>query len=301
MKNNKIINSLNKINPSNKAKERIWKNINIQLENYCPEERKRNMNKKVILAAVCAIFISATTAFAAYRYMTEDMLAKDMGDNKLSEAFSEESIVSTHTESMGDYKATLLGITSGKNISDSIPEYNGEPLPDRTYAAVAIEKTDGSKMTYDDEVLVTPLIQGLKPWQYNIYTMNGGYSAQLVDGVLYRIVDFNNIEYFSDRQIYIAITDSGFYRKEAYNYDESSGLITPNTNYKGTNILFELNLDKTKADREKAQEYIDGINREMGYDELENSSQAESISTENEYDIEVITGENSEEIIISNK
>ncbi len=63
-------------------------------------------------------------------------------------------------------------------------------------------------MTFDDSILILPLIDGLKPWEYNIYTMHGIYGAQITDGVLYRIIEFDSIGCFADRNVYMAVTDS---------------------------------------------------------------------------------------------
>lgn len=118
-------------------------------------------------------------------------------------------------------------------------------------------------MTYDDEILITPLIEGYEPWIYNIFTMNGGYSENIIDGILYRIIEFDNIEYFADRSVYLAVLNNGFYNINAYNYDIKTGLITRNNDYNGTNILFNLDMDKSKANPQKAKEYISKIQNEI--------------------------------------
>ncbi len=207
-------------------------------------------NKILILAAAVCLF--SVSAFAAQKYFSAGEAAHMLGDDRLAEEFGEES---GEWESDGDYKARLLGVTSGENIS-SFVTMSEEANPERSYAVVAVERTDGRDMTYDDEMLITPLIEGLEPWKYNIYTMHGSYMGRIVDGVLYRIIDFDSIEYFGDRHIYMAVVSDMFFDKDAYYYDEDTGEISVNESYDGTNLLFDVKTDKSKADPVKAEEYL---------------------------------------------
>ena len=234
--------------------------FDIEREDLNNMKKSTKIKVSFLLSAVI-VCVLAVTAFAAYNYLTAKQVANKFDDPILADNFKENEI-QVKTIKDGKYKVTLLGLTSGKNIS-KFESSSWELFPDRTYAAVAVEKTDGSAMTYDDEVLVTPLIEGLAPWQYNICTMNGGWQGQIIDGVLYRIVDFDSIEYFADKHIYLAVLDQTFYSIDAYNYDEKTGLISVKESYDGTNILFDLNVDKSKADPVKAEEYLYKINKEM--------------------------------------
>jgi hypothetical protein len=140
--------------------------------------------------------------------------------------------------------------------------------PNRTYVAVAIENADGTDMTkeYENNFFVSPLIQGLKPWSYNIASMNGSYSEKVVDGVLYRVIECDSIEVFADKKLYLAISDTAFFSREAFDYDEETGHITENTAYEGTNVLFEFELDESKADPVKAEEYLKQLEEEWSSD-----------------------------------
>jgi hypothetical protein len=135
--------------------------------------------------------------------------------------------------------------------------------PDRTYAVVSIARQDGSKMpdTRDAEYckvpfFVSPLVKGKKPWQANIASMNGGYSELVVDGVMYRVIECDGLEMFADRGLYLCISDTSFYSIKAFEYDEATGQVTPNKDYKGVNALFELPLNTGNADSERAEEYL---------------------------------------------
>ncbi|HAB61689.1 MAG TPA: hypothetical protein DCE48_13520 [Lachnospiraceae bacterium] len=109
---------------------------------------------------------------------------------------------------------------------------------------------------------VSPLIKGLKPWQYNIATMNGGYQDFVEDGIMYRLMECNNVEMFADRGIYLCVSDTTFYSVDAYDYDELTGEIAPNSEYAGINVLFDLPIDISKANREKADAYINEMEAE---------------------------------------
>ena len=273
MKNKKIINSWNKINPDNQTKDKMFENIKNQIENSHQKEKENIvMVKKIIIMAACVTLVCVSTAFAAYKYLSAGQIAYNLGDYKLAEIFNnKDDDFIQQNEIIGDYKASIIDITSGKNISN-FKSSSWDLHPERTYAVVAVEKTNGKEMTYDDEILVTPLIQGLEPWVYNIYTMNGGYSENIIDGVLYRIIELDNIEYFADKKIYIAVLNNVFYDTNAYNYDIKTGLITRNSDYKGTNILFDLDIDKSKADPQKAEEYINEIQKELNSDSVDKTN-----------------------------
>lgn len=214
--------------------------------------------KRTVIIAAAIICLVCSTVFAAFHLMNAKDAAKSLGDTKLAQYFNEHGgVYDTVTD--GEYKATVLGIVSGENLSD-FKSSSWEIFSERTYAVVAVEKNDGSAMTFDDEILVTPLISGLNPWQYNIFTMNGGYVADIIDGVLYRIIEFDSIEYFADRDVYMAILSEPFLNNKTYAYNETTGEITAKSDYDGTNILIKLNLDKSKANHEKAREYLDKLN-----------------------------------------
>ena len=121
------------------------------------EKTTKKSLKTILLAAAFVCALSAT-AFAAYQYLTAGEVADRLGDKKLAAELGGSSFA-PQTMADGDYQATVLGVVSGENISDFQPD-TWEVSPGNTYAVVAVEKTDGTAMTWDDEILVTPLIQG---------------------------------------------------------------------------------------------------------------------------------------------
>lgn len=256
--------------------------------NYAPDQElnkkilhtakeKENMNFKkfrrlpVVAAACLLIICSSVTAFAAWKYLTPKDVAIEYGNSQLAKAFeSDDAITMNETQSYGAYNITVLGAVSGSNLSEFCS--NGDKVrSDRTYAVVAISKTDGTPMPKpsDDEYgkepfFISPLIQGLNPNKYNIVTMNDGYYDIVKDGILYRLSDCDNVELFADREIYLCVGNSTFYDRNAYIFNEETGKITPNGNFKGMNLLFKLPLNAKNADKEAAQKYLDDLELSWG-------------------------------------
>lgn len=244
------------------------------------KERNAMSKKKrmpMVAAAALTILALSGTALAASRFLGTEKVAEKFEDYKLADAFKGKDAVSINKTVQSDqYDITLLGIVSGTEISDYIATGDEEILSDRTYAVVAIANTDGTPMpsTSDENYgqepfFISPLIKGLKPWQYNIATMNGGYQDFVEDGILYRLMECNNVEMFADRGIYLCVSDTTFYSVDAYDYDELTGEITPNSEYEGINVLFDLPIDISKANREKADVYISEMETEEDEDSKE--------------------------------
>lgn len=120
MKNEKKINSWNKINPDNQTKDRMFKKIKNQIQNSRQEEREKIiMIKKIIIIATCITLVCVSTAFAAYKYLSAGQVAYKLGYNKLAAIFNGKvDTFNQQSETIGDYKATFIDITSRKNISD---------------------------------------------------------------------------------------------------------------------------------------------------------------------------------------
>lgn len=237
------------------------------IEEFNRRDKMKGRNKKRIpVMAMVAIFILAmsVSVFAVWKSLTPVEIAEKLENQGLAKAFSgEDAIVINETQISGDYKITLLGIVSGRDISDFKYESNDVVKLDRTYAVVAIGKVDGTPMPglhdseYDEmPFFVSPFIKGQTPWNVNIITMNGGFSAFVEDGIWYRIVECDDIEIFADRGLYLGVISDTFYDTEAYNFDSETGEITPNKDYEGVNILFDLPLNPEKSDHEKAEEYL---------------------------------------------
>lgn len=241
--------------------------------------------RTAIISVLSFIFIT-TSVFAAWYFLSPAEIAEKFEQTALAEAFrSDNAILINKTQSKNNYDVSLLGIVSGKGLTEFDETINIE----KSYAIVAISKQDGEmpKVSDDsfDEVpfFISPLIKGQKPWLYNIASMNGGYSTCIIDGVMYRLIECDNIEIFSDRGLKLIVSSTSFYDINAFDYDESTGIVTPNPNFDGVNLVFDLPLDTSKADFIKAQKYLDSLWDEK--DDIEENSNDDMNSEVEFFDI----------------
>lgn len=276
--------------------QKIRNRIN-EKERTASDMKKTGKKIQAAIISMAAILgIGSATTYAAWRLLTPGQAAMEAGDHKLKETFEgSDAVQINESQVYGNYRVTLLGIASGKDIADYLtPTDGGEPAG-QTYSVVAIEHADGTPMpdtsedAYGEEsFLVSPLIKGYTPHLYNTFTLGGGYTDTVEDGVLYRISECDNVEIFADHGLYLCVTDSAFYNVEAYNYNEETGEITRNESYQGLNALFELPIDPAKADPAAAEACIKKIsepNEEEAYEptpeEMEVDRFVEQLTTEN--------------------
>lgn len=239
------------------------------------KERKQMKHQRripaAVAAAVCVVLLGSVTVVAARRYFSPAEIAVEFENDTLAKAFSGEgAVLVNQTQESGGYRITLLGSVAGKNISDyMITDDKGVVEENKIYTVVAIERVDGTPMPdtssddYDKEPLyVSHYIRGLDPKQYSLQSMGGGYSTAVRDGVMYRMMEMDNIEMFADKGIYVGVSSGTFYDAEAYRFDEGSGEISPNMGYQGVNALFTLPVDKSKADSAAAEVYLKELRAE---------------------------------------
>ena len=251
--------------------------LNQTIRNRVQEEQtmKRFSKKRPLAAALVAALVLALsiTGFASWRFLSAGEAAEHSGMSDLARAFESGDAVSVNqTVASGNYTFSFLGIASGENLSGF--QSDSQVNPKRTYAVLAIAKTDGTAMAADgsESFFVSPLIKGQKPWQVNITTMNGGYTEFAEGGVLYRLIECDDIEMFADRGLYLCVSTSDFYDKNAFTYDEETGEITTNPDYSGACALFDLPLDPAKADRAKADAYLETLLEPWEDDSQESSA-----------------------------
>lgn len=232
------------------------------------EVMKKRSYKRIpaaVLAAALVFGLGSMTVFAAWKYLMPNHLVEEMQDEKLADAFSGEDVVFVNeTQSYGGYNVTFLGVVSGEQLSEGLRISNGELYADRSHIVVAIENADGTPMpdTSEDayaelEFFVSPFIKGYHPVEYNAITMAGNYTDTVEDGVLYRLLECDNVEMFADCGLYLGVQDSTFYQAQGYKYDETTGEISRNESYVGLNALFNLPIDASKADPEAAAAYVE--------------------------------------------
>lgn len=275
--------------------------LNREILNQVKEQKEMAQTKKrkisaAIVIAVLILCLGSVTVYAALKYLLPADVAEVMHDTKLTEEFSsDQAMVLNETQSYGGYDVTLLGLVSGEMLS-KYPhlDENKSIIADRTYAVVAIENDDGTPMpdTTEEayaklEFFASPLIADYNPASYNIASMSGNYSETVIDGILYRLLECDNVEIFADHDLYLCVSNGTFYNTEAYQYDETTGKISRNESYQGLNALFELPIDDSKADPQKAAEYITGLG-------LESDMSIEKLNINLDKSFEVKTTEDNE-------
>ena len=231
------------------------------------KENRQMMNsnriRKSVVAAVCICLIAAgsLTVYAAYHYLSPAQVAERVSDNgALAEAFEgEDAILINEMQSSNGYDITLLGLVSGKNLELCVPEEISSDLSDiRTYAAVAVAKSDRTEMEYRN-LCLSPLINGVDWFVANNATLDVGLTWFLQDGVVYELINCDNLQIFADRGVQLGVVDDFGNEGSAFYMDTQSGVYNRNADYEGTNALFTLPLDKSKADAKEAEAYINAL------------------------------------------
>ena len=259
----------NALNQQHEAEETLNRSIKKQIRENRNMEHNNNRKKKFVPSVVMIslmVLIMSVTVIGATRFLSSKQAAEKMGYDNVAAAFEgDEAIQIKETKEAGDYQISLLGITSNDELSNLLSPDTGLETGS-TYAVVAIAKKDGTPMPdvssdeYQKEsFFVSPLIKGLNPSQYNIASMNGGYAEDVIDGIAYRIIQCDNIEVFADKGLYLSVNNGTLYNSNAYNYDETTGEISVNEDYNGINLLFDLPIDKDKADANKAAVYLKNL------------------------------------------
>ncbi|PZD97113.1 hypothetical protein DNH61_04285 [Paenibacillus sambharensis] len=216
-----------------------------------------------VLVTVCMLVMSMS-AFAAIKLISSQQIAGHLGEELLAEAFASSNAVEINESVVSKgYEITLHGIVSGAGLQE-LESPSSDLSPEKTYAVVSIAKADGSPMPTANDLeykevpfFVSPLIKGLEPWRYNLASMHGTYSEIVTDGIMYRIIECDEVEMFADKGVYLAIiSGSSFFSIDAITYDEKTGKMSVRPDYQGVSVLFDLPLDKSKADPAKADAYL---------------------------------------------
>ena len=165
------------LSPKNEPDAWLNQNILYQAEEMANMANKKKKRRSRIPAAAAAaaltLIIGSAAAVAAAHYLTPGQIAQEFEDQKLMDAFQgKDAVFVNETQEYAGFRVTLLGAVSGKDISEYLSADNqGQVENDRFYAAVAIEKADGTPMpdTRDDaygeeSFYVSPYIKGLEPW-----------------------------------------------------------------------------------------------------------------------------------------
>lgn len=250
-----------------------------------PASMKTKKSLKIIIAAAAAVALLTTTVFAISALLSPEEVAEQVGQNGIAEAFrSEDAVLLNETAEAGDYIITLLGMTSGKGldfINDMPVETN------RSYVVVAVERKDGVPIDPAEDLLApskensitfSPLVEGWAPHHVNAWSLSCGGHGTTVDGIRYYLFDFECLEMFADRTVWLAIYEGFAPGTDIFTMAED-GTIFYADGYEGVRAMFTLPLDPAKADPEAAKQLLidQGILNEDGtvYDDVDVAEESE--------------------------
>lgn len=247
----------------------------ISLEVNMRHNRKFHPTYKIAVASACAVLLlGGSSAYAAYHFLSPSQIASEVADNgALSRAFAGEDAISINeTQQSNGYDITLLGLVSGENLELCIPQETKENISkSHTYAAIAIANSDGTDME-DRNFFVAPLIQGVSVADANAAAMDEMLTWFCKDGVLYELIECDNLEIFADRGVQLGIIDNFGSEAAAFQMDEESGAYSKVQDYAGTIALFSLPLDTAKADPAAAEEYLKNLKKENNEEDTEGTA-----------------------------
>ena len=226
-------------------------------------ENMRLNNKKPltwVASILVGIMLTGGSVFAAWNLLTPSEVAIELGADSLGVAFDSEDVININeTISSEGYKFTLLSIVTGDKITDTLVFNSDEICTDRMYVVIAIRSEDGTSMYESTSTFFSsPYVNGFAPWKVNIASLGnsgGGGQERIIDGVLYRLIDMQNMESFAAHGIYLGIS-LGTFSFEAFNFDPEPGTISLNSKFDGPSVLFELPLDISLADEDRVQEIL---------------------------------------------
>jgi len=236
----------------------------IRMLEQAQRKEKVSMRKsRILLTAACVAALLMGTVAAAVHFLSPREVAAFAGDETLAAAFAGDgAVILDESAVCGEYTFRLAGIVSGRGLSD----FAGDVEADRSYLVVSRARTDGTPIeeaTITDYT-VTPLVAGYKPWNVNLWTLGGGASAFCRDGVVYYIYEFDSVEMFADRTVYLAIYE-GFAPSAGIFEQAEDGTISYNPAFTAPHAIFELPLDPAKADPAAVAEFL----TENGLEEAE--------------------------------
>lgn len=213
----------------------------------------------LIAAAVAAVLV--VSAAAATLLLRPSDVARQAGDPALAAAFeSPDATLLDQSVESGDYRFTFSGLVSGAGLSELTRDVDAQ----HTYAVVAVQRVDGQPMTFEEaNITATPLVSGYLPWSVNAWTLNGGYTAVTLDGVLYYLYEYDSLEMFAGRTVYMAVYEGGAPHAGLFDI-APDGTISFKADMSQPHALFTVPLDASKADTDAVAEF-EAAMREDGF------------------------------------
>lgn len=251
--------------------ERVLQQALQRIEDTCRPavtvRRARRPVWRLVAAAVALCCLCAGGVAAAGHFLAPAQVAQQMKQQDLAALFAGDDAVPVEkTQQAGDYTVTLLGLTSGANVTEYWSS-DWEAPRGRSYAVLAVSRRDGIPMTdLDAEApdvtvsnsLVSPVLAApdCPLMEYNVYTMNGARHDLVEEGVHYILVETDPLEPFADKNPQLAVvlnSTAGISDLlNGYTQDPETGTIAPKAGMESRCLLFDLPIDESKADPEQA-------------------------------------------------
>lgn len=211
----------------------------------------KHLKRIPLIAAVAAALI--VSAAAATLLLRPADVARYAGNPTLAAAFesSDATVIDQSVES-GDYRFTFAGLVSGTGLSELTEEADAQ----RSYAVVAVQRVDGQPMSDEEQfsITATPLVSGYLPWSVNAWTLRGSYTRFVQDGVTYYLYEYDSLELFAGRTVYMAVYEGGAPNAELFDI-APDGTITFSADMSEPHALFTVPLDASKADADAVAEF----------------------------------------------
>lgn len=256
MQTSKLNQLFDAASPSELQKERMLRRILTQKGVVAPMKttHKPKLRMAAVAAAMAAVLILSVSA-AVYLLSPQDV-ANQLNDPALATAFESPDAVTVNqsVESEG-YRFTLAGLVSGRGLSDLAQDLDAE----RTYAVASVARLDGTPIEGATVSLaLSPLISSYYPHQLNAWTLGGGYSSFVREGVAYYLFDCKSLQLFADHTVYLAAYEGFTPGPDTFSMADD-GSISFTDGVKGPRALFTLPLDAANADPEAAARLLEEI------------------------------------------
>ena len=214
---------------------------------------KNKVMKTIILIAVLVALLS-TSVYAVTYLLSAKEVAEKTGNSNVAKMFNEENFDIVTISDKG-YCVSYHGIVNSEELVyfDSNAEYE-----DRTYAVYSIAKEDGTPLNLVDGMPLsfTPVIDGIRTDISFALTESANGTEK--DGILYYLFNYRDLEIFADKNVSVAVYE-GFFPSASIFTIDGEGKTDYNENYNGFKGMFELSLDKSKADPKEAKRLLESM------------------------------------------
>ncbi len=205
-----------------------------------------------IVASFLLILLLPISVYAVSIFLSPAKASEFLNNEMLKAAFeSDSSTLINETKTDNGYIVSFLGMTDSENLTSF-----EDIKKDTSYFVLGIKREDNSPISAQENFFISPIINGLSPLEYSIMTMNGSFSKNVLDGVLYVIIDIDSVKIFAHRGLQLAVIDDSFYDSDAFIMDNSTGVFSENQDYDGLNVLFDIPLDKSLGDEDAVLDYM---------------------------------------------